>query len=267
MTSLALALALSTPAQADPADAPLACAVASFANSMPQDGETNLPVDLSPVLTFIGNCAIPAPYTVSLFREGETVPVRTDVFDAEAFSLAGDTALLELDLGGLDPDTAYTLEASGEFDQNPVVIGFETGSDTVAPFDGAAPDVTVNGVFSDRLAGGVIGIRVDLTLTSASETPEQSTYVIRSGGFDREIVLASGATQQFDLSYVESERPDEVCVTVVERDGAGTWHGPSDTQCAPVPRPVGCSVTGSPATGFGLLAGLLALPFLRRRGL
>ncbi len=264
MNTLAFAL-LSLSAHADRAfEAPEACEIAMLTGSMPADGATDLPTDLAPILAFQGNCGVPAPFTVSLFRGEETDPLRTDVYDFDAFSTVGNGGVLELDLGPLDADTTYTLVTDDDFGQS-TTIAFETGSGTTAGFDGAAPSVSIDRVTSDRV-NGTWEISVDVTVTSASDDPTLSAYILRSGGVERDAFLASGPTDSRSLLLFESDRPDEVCVTAAERDAAGTWHGPSETTCAPVPKTIGCSSTALPASTLGLL-GLLALPLLRRREL
>jgi hypothetical protein len=119
-------------------------------------------------------------------------------------------------------------------------------------------------VFADRLSG-VVGVRLSVTITSSSDMPELSTYGIRTNDIDLGAFRATGPTDTIEVSFTQADRPDEVCVDVTERDGAGIWHGPSETACIDVPKGVGCSATGLAPSTLGLLAGLGALPLVRRR--
>ncbi len=267
MLVLASMLALSPSALAqDTAAAPatMDCALATLSQSLPADGATNVPFDVAPVLLFEGTCGVPAPYTVSLYRAGETDPARTDVYDFAAFQTAGAATLLELDVGSLDEDTAYTLELSTDFG-DVETIAFETGSSATPTISGAAPAIAIDDATQSQFEQGWSEIRVDLTLTSAADDPSLSTYIVRSGGFERTVLLATGASDTTSLAWGVDDPLDEVCVTAIERDGTGSWHGPSEEVCADLDTgSSGCSASGVAPSALSLLAGLL-LPLARRR--
>lgn len=241
------------------------CGLATLSQSVPADGATDVPIDLAPLLLFEGACDIPAPYTVSLFLTGGTVPLRTDVYDVPAFQTVGGTALLEPDLGALQADTAYTVELQDGFG-GLQQIAFETGSGSVPTITGAAPGVTIDDARRTGFEQGFNEVRVGLTLTSAADDPSMSTYIVRSGGLQRSALLATGPTDSISIGWSVDAPLDEVCVSVVERDGSGTWHGPSDDVCADLASSSssGCSTTGFPPSALRVLGGLLAFPLLRR---
>jgi hypothetical protein len=62
------------PAEADPA-----CAISTLTDSLPADGAQGIPTDLAPLLIFEGDCGVPAPYTLTLYEDGVSEPIRTDV--------------------------------------------------------------------------------------------------------------------------------------------------------------------------------------------
>ncbi len=245
-------------APADPA-----CTPVVFAASQPRDGAAQVPLDVSPVLLFDGDCTSPFPLEVTVFRGDRRDPERTDVYGPEHSFGAGAMLGIELDVGPLEPDTEYRLEATAGF-VDPIVVVFETGSAVLAVPDGS-PSVTVDAAFGSRSRDGR-RISVELTVTSAWSDPasaELSTWLVREGGLGRGLFVAPAPGEPVEVSWAPVDRLDEVCITVEERDSAGRFSGASAEECSEVTGARGCSVTRPPAL-LGLLA-LIPFPFFRRR--
>ncbi|MEZ4316012.1 MAG: hypothetical protein R3F61_00840 [Myxococcota bacterium] len=250
---------LVTLAFAEQAAAPADCAIAALSESIPADGATGVPVDIAPLLVFRGSCGVAAPYNLRVYLASDPItPVHEDVYDFAAFEPAGESWLLEADFGTLLPDTAYDIEMESEWGER-VLLGFTTGSGTIDPVVGGVPGITLDYASQVAHGGGLYTTEVEVTVTSVGSG--DGVYRIREDGFDRAVVLASGASDTVSLSWSSFEKQKEICVSVIERDGAGSWFGPSELSCVSVERSSGCSHTAP------WLAGWLIVPLLglRRR--
>ncbi|MCB9675965.1 MAG: hypothetical protein H6737_12655 [Alphaproteobacteria bacterium] len=255
MLLLLPSLALAAPARAQ-ADAPAECAIATLSDSVPANGATDVPVDIAPFFVFRGSCGVAAPYTLTVYQNGVAEPVHTEVYDFPAFQSAGESWMLDADFGELLAETAYTVELTTDWGEQ-VQLGFTTGSDYADVISGGVPGVSIEHGSQADLGAGLFSTAVELTLTSAGRG--QGAYVVREGGADRAVVLATGESQSVSLSWNSFERAHEICLTAIERDGIGNWHGPSDETCIPLEKTRGCTHTAP------WLAGWMLLPLLGLR--
>jgi hypothetical protein len=252
-----LALLLTRPTFAIPAD--VECATATLVDSLPRQGDVDVPIDIAPLLVFDqGSCGPAFPLIVQL-KAGESL-IDERRYESGGLGIAG-TWTVDLDLPELSPNTAYVLDVQSEWAGEQALLGFTTGSAPAAPRVGL-PEATLESVDQIDLDGIV---QVDATLQITPVHPSSSAVVVRANGVERAFVLVDGPGE-YSVSWVDIDRSDEVCVSVVERDDLGAWIGPSDESCMPggplIDGARGCSHT--PAW-TGLFA-LLPLAFVRRGG-
>jgi hypothetical protein len=254
-------LAFASLALADVAAAPTSCLPPTVFVTLPAPLATNVPVDAVPAaLLSAGDCG-GQDWTGVLIDAGtgaEVVSVTHSVADGR---------VIEVDPGAdLAPDTTYTLrfspnDGSGELTE----IGFTTGTGTSAGLDGG-PMVESAAVVYDTSTAG-LSFQVEAGMAGSEDGPTIVAFGVEgedpldwTSATGPAIVLLSAESWDF------AEAPEEVCVTVRQRDITGAWsESPSDCVAPEIVRSEGggCNVAGgSPISGlFGLL---LAAGLVRR---
>ncbi|MCB9675964.1 MAG: hypothetical protein H6737_12650 [Alphaproteobacteria bacterium] len=235
------------------ADVAFVCDLSTLTATVPAADATDVPVDLAPLFLWEGDCGIDTPVTVTLSRAGEIGPVFTQDFEFGAFTSNGATWMLEPDWGTLDADTVYTVEITNPYGEA-TLFGFTTGSRTAESIAGGAPGVVIDDARQAKLNRWTHPIEVDLTLTSAGESG--GVFVLRDGGTAVGVAITDAPTGTATVTWTVGEREREVCITAVQRDETGAWHGPSDETCAKLQGARGCSHTAPFALGW------LAMPLL-----
>lgn len=240
------------------ADAAYYCEIAGLESTVPASGATDVPIDLAPALVFVGDCGIDAPITLALRTPAQPEPVFEQEFTYDAFVQSGTAWLLEPSWGVLEPDTAYTVEITSSFAESRQ-FGFTTGSRQAEPLSGVLPGVSIAFASQRRESSYAFPLELELDLTTAG--PDAGLFLVRTGDDARGLlVVPDGGVAT--IGWTASEWTREVCVTVVERDAFGTWHGPSDEACAEVEGARGCMHA---PPWLGLLALAPALAIRRRR--
>lgn len=256
MTHLLLLALLPSPAHAEPAAAAMdvACFGPAPTDSIPATGATDVPLDVSPVVVFNEDCGT-ATWTLVLTRGDDGVEItRTEATVGTIAELAVPSLL--------DPETAYVLTLT-DTSEREHVIGFTTG--TAESEASASPVVTAVGggwTESDRMVEFF-----------AYGTPGAHEALLEFVDDDGDVVGAAIVRAGEDVSAVWSRSrprpPEEVCVSLAQRDVAGEWTE-SEILCDEVdvvnedttPRYCSSAAGGAPAVFTAILA---ALAGLRRR--
>lgn len=250
MLSLLTLTALARPAELA---APEECVVAQLSSSLPASGATEVPVDVVPFLVFEGNCGPAVPLTLTLSVAGGATVSQTQV-DFAAFELAGETWLLEPTFPELEPSTDYVLDIASEWDE-PRSVSFTTGNDAASPLPaGSTPTLTLDSLDIEK--DGFGGFLVSTEISLAAAGGGDGISMVRQDGEPRAILPTTESSAT--LEWWTDSRPSEVCLSVIERDATGIWHGPSEESCMKSSG-LGCSHTPP------WLAGVFVLPLLGLR--
>lgn len=256
---------LALPAFADAIAAPQECFAATPMLSVPVNGATGVPIDVTPAMVFSDEgCGIGQwQLTVTRGDDGSELGTITEV---------PDDFLIELDLDGeLDPDTDYVmtvtpLDGSG----TESVVEFRTGATHAVPH-GVVPVVElveptwrsdtavlrVEGSVSFGAGGG----QDLLTRWTASDADGTALDTIFS--------LDAVGTEPVRAVPVQGvvEMPAEACLTVETRELDGAWNA-SDTVCGAVedlsPAVSLCSTGSGVASAAGAVLALAAALGRRR---
>lgn len=218
------------------------------------------PGDARPALVFNddGCQASTAPWMARLVNAaGEIVPTTL----GEGSDDVPATWLIELfPDAALEVGQPYTVEVLQE-DELLFSSEFTPSDATVAGIDGE-PTLAVDGLWWDTSEGR---LSAGLTLTAAADPDGLSVLQVRDSSVDRGIQTVVAPTDgplHTDASWLDSRKPDEVCLQVRQIDGAGRATDWSDPVCEKARS--SCSTVGTgPALGAALLA--LGLAAGRRR--
>jgi len=251
-------------AQAFPADMAVECPPPHVEFASPSVGQTGVPIDVVPIVGLSNDeCYAYTEFDLAL-RTGdlEILTERVSVGDGDLLSFSAAPQL--------EPNSEYTLSASSVGYGETTEISFTTSDQTVAGFEGVP-----SGQISDvalKLEGNEPGAFLqashqlnpitdpdDLSLLFVydEQNPSQIQEVLRVGVVDMDDLMA--------FVWRAAPFPEEVCLSVSQRDGTGTLSERSAPFCGEVEvtKTGGCSVTS--ALGLSASTTLLALAAIRRR--
>ena len=265
-----LLIVLSMTAMAEPNPG---CSTPIVESTTPSNIQTDVPLDVKPRVTLShGDCAA-SEYEITLSENDLVVVSETKQYDWQVHFNEFEITPPAL----LEAQTTYTLnvvplDGSGEI----AIITFETGEALAVGLSGAPSIALHDAVYYDQESYVIAEATYDL---SPAEDPDalSTIYVYLPGDTDNP--LASFQAGQMPAGALvstytdESAPPDEICLQVAQRDGAGQLSELSEPTClvaewyeAPGPgsRDCGGCSTVTPLT-LTWFSPLLALVALRRR--
>ena len=254
------------------ADLDVTCPPAHVENTVPSNQQTDVPLDVVPLVTLSTSSCASASYELTL-SHGEVVDhIETVSYDWQAqvhqYSFTPPEFLL--------PDTTYTLTVvpSDGWGES-TVVSFETGDGLVTGITGS-PSVTVNNATYTEYESH-IWVTANYHLSPAEDIDDLSTLQVYYAE-EPDVILASYPANTTDLAslFVEHSVPlnasQEFCLAVSQRDGAGNVSTLSTPSCVTAQfdegKPAdansrGCSVL-TPMAPIAMLP-VLGLLALRRR--
>lgn len=265
---------LSLGAEAKPADMDVACDEARVLFTSPGNLQAGVPRDVQPAVALSDGCSMSSQYDLTL-RDSSGVEVASESFETR-YDHPGE--LFEMTLEDLSANSEYSLEVLGADGWGELsVISFTTGESAVAGLEGAPQVEIITAIVEDHgveSGGGMAHVAFEVNVAADSDglsivevfdaaNPEYP--VARFHGDE----LAADP-EQSAYWYLEGSFPEEICVSVEQRDGLGQRVASAESSChalevVPVAhgRKTICSV--SSVAGLGWFGTLLAMAGIRRR--
>jgi MYXO-CTERM domain-containing protein len=239
----------------------------------PAAGQADVAVDVVPAVIFDG-CGGDAEFSLELRDVADEALLGSATYH---FSEGGNVFAEVVPDRPLTAQHAYHLVVLDESAFAVADVGFTTGTGEVLGLDGA-PDVNVEEAEGIAVEGFV---QVELEVMALVDPDNLSLLLVSDEG-SSEVVLRGAAPSQggstflFVSKAVEGELPEEWCLEVAQRDGAGVRY-PTESFCVPLNAESeggklaldcgGCGSEPVPTTrtDAAALAGLGTLFFWRRR--
>ncbi|MCB9758579.1 MAG: hypothetical protein H6739_01940 [Alphaproteobacteria bacterium] len=229
-----------------------------------------VPLDIQPMVIFNSKpCTLEQDFTLTLFlrtEEGDAVELASTTLTSVAVPPTSAMAL-PLDFE-LDPDTRYRFRVQRFADADGEVIAqvdFLTGTARIAGVDGApgAPDLPIawryrtDGGFRVQL-GGSVAAALDPDDLSVLQLLNDADEVVETAP-----VFGTTPVAVFG-SWIQGDKPKEVCLRAVQIDGAGR-AGDAGPEACVAPARGQCEGCGGVGGAGGLAVLLASLGLLRRR--
>lgn len=238
------------------------CMEAYVSATVPAAGATDVPVDVAPALIWADDCSMGGSFQLRLELDGELVAEHR--VDAASGSRSGVGRMpLEQELL---PNSEYRLVIQDSWQETELL--FTTGEGLV---QGAAPPVVDSFSVEAWENGDGFSLSGSLSATQGADPDELSLLILRS--LEGEVLAASDQTSSWLwFNEFSQDVPEELCVELVQQDGAGTESDPVVSCAVPsIESGMGCSTSPlnpSPLNpsplGASLLIGLAGLLAVRR---
>jgi uncharacterized protein (TIGR03382 family) len=236
-------------------DSPLPCRGARVTATLPREGQTNVPLDITPALLWSDDCGEGGVVTVTLELDDEEA---TLVYEGSVTTSGGETGMERITLPEtLSPNTDYWLTLRD--DRRTTEVPFTTGSTLT---QGAQPPVVLSVAASTETRGEAWWLETKVRAEPGSDPDDSSVLLLvdEDGG-----ILDASLDDPARLSFEETRlsQPEEGCVLLAQEDGRGQRSEVVEA-CAEAHREWGrgCSAAGLSASLALALSGLL---LLRRR--
>ncbi|MBK9648372.1 MAG: hypothetical protein IPO67_25010 [Deltaproteobacteria bacterium] len=240
----------------------LPCDSPTVALTLPYVEQTNVPTDAR-IVALILPCESQGAESFSvelLGADGERLVIEPQIVSVQPWR---ELIVIQPE-GGLAPNSDFVLRLTPEEVGEVTEVGFSTGEGLVQGLGDAVPSVTI----WEPWVGRISGERVLTGYAIVTPVPDPDGLSLVGILSDEDSPYRfmnlwqqnSGGDTMLGSVEPITERPEELCLEVVQIDGRGVETEPVEA-CAPVERR-GCSAV--PAAP-GLVAAALALLGLRRR--
>ena len=242
----------------------VACEDAFVTFTSPTNQQQNVALDTVIAVGLSQGCNVAPNYTLTVASDG--LEPQSVTLESEY----GQVNLFEFEMTEpMQPNTEYTLQVVGEDGWGEMTsVAFTTGSDTVqGPSAGPSGTVLASNLRSDS---GLLETTLSVT---PGEDPDGLSvlFVYNVTAPDRVLHQIrddeEGMSSQplFHVTHMQAPFPEEVCFTVVQRDGLGRFSDPSDPFCGAIEITKAGQCSATSLAGLSGFLPLIALAVIRRR--